>query len=85
VPKVYLKWYNSSYLKQYKGILYTFSFSIFFLQDKQQFKHVFSYDMVHYTLIDWTGYEGNSTVIVPKVPTIFRGNAEENSWYKGDN
>jgi hypothetical protein len=26
-----------------------------------------------------TGYEGNSTFIVPKVPTIFRGNAEENS------
>jgi hypothetical protein len=21
----------------------------------------------------------------PKVPTIFRGNAEENSWYRGDN
>jgi hypothetical protein len=32
-----------------------------------------------------TGYEGNSTFIVPKVPTIFRGNAEENSWYTGDN
>jgi hypothetical protein len=32
-----------------------------------------------------TGYEGNSTFIVPKVPTIFRGNAEENSWYRGDN
>jgi hypothetical protein len=31
------------------------------------------------------GYEGNSTFIVPKVPTIFRGNAEENSWYRGDN
>ena len=32
-----------------------------------------------------TGYEGNSTFIVPKVPTIFRGNAEENSRYRGDN
>jgi hypothetical protein len=32
-----------------------------------------------------TGYQGNSTFIVPKVPTIFRGNAEENSWYRGDN
>jgi hypothetical protein len=32
-----------------------------------------------------TGYEGNSTFIVPKVPTIFRGNAEDNSWYRGDN
>jgi hypothetical protein len=32
-----------------------------------------------------TGYEGNSTFIAPKVPTIFRGNAEENSWYRGDN
>jgi hypothetical protein len=32
-----------------------------------------------------TGYEGNSTFIVPKVPTIFWGNAEENSWYRGDN
>jgi hypothetical protein len=34
-----------------------------------------------------TGYEGNITFIVPKVPTIFRGNAEENSWYRsrGDN
>jgi len=30
-----------------------------------------------------TGYEGNSTFIVPKVPTIVRGNAE--SWYRGDN
>ena len=26
-----------------------------------------------------TGYEGNSTFIVPKIPTIFGGNAEENS------
>jgi hypothetical protein len=32
-----------------------------------------------------TGYEDNSTFIVPKVPAIFRGNAEENSWYRGDN
>jgi hypothetical protein len=32
-----------------------------------------------------TGYEGNNTFIVPKVPTIFRGNTEENSWYRGDN
>ena len=32
-----------------------------------------------------TGYEGNSTFIVPKVRTIFRCNAEENSWYRGDN
>jgi hypothetical protein len=32
-----------------------------------------------------TGYEGNSTFIVPKVPTIFRGNAEEYNWYRGDN
>jgi hypothetical protein len=32
-----------------------------------------------------TGYEGNSTLIVPKVPTIFRGNTEENSWYREDN
>ena len=32
-----------------------------------------------------TGYEGNHTFIVPKVPIIFRGNAEENSWYRGDN
>ena len=32
-----------------------------------------------------TGYEGNSTFIVSKVPTIFRGNAEEKSWYRGDN
>jgi hypothetical protein len=32
-----------------------------------------------------TGYEGNSTFIVPNVPTIFRGNAEENSLYRGDN
>jgi hypothetical protein len=30
-----------------------------------------------------TGYEGNSTFIVPKVPTIVRGNVE--SWYRGDN
>jgi hypothetical protein len=32
-----------------------------------------------------TGYEGNSTFIVPKVPTIVWGNAEDNSWYRGDN
>ena len=32
-----------------------------------------------------TGYESNSTFIVPKVPTIFQGNTEENSWYRGDN
>jgi hypothetical protein len=32
-----------------------------------------------------TGYEGNSTFIVPMVPTIFRGNASENRWYRGDN
>jgi hypothetical protein len=32
-----------------------------------------------------TGYEGNRTFIVPKVPTIARGNAEDNSWYRGDN
>jgi len=32
-----------------------------------------------------TGYEGNSTFIVSKVPTIFRGNAEKNSWCRGDN
>ena len=30
-----------------------------------------------------TGYEGNSTFIVPMVPTIVRGNEE--SWYRGDN
>jgi hypothetical protein len=29
-----------------------------------------------------TGYEGNSTFIVPMVPTIVRGNAEYNSWYR---
>ena len=32
-----------------------------------------------------TGYEGNITFIVPKVPTIVRANAEDSSWYKGDN
>jgi hypothetical protein len=31
------------------------------------------------------GYEGYSTFIVPKVPTIFRDNAEDHSWYRGDN
>jgi hypothetical protein len=39
------------------------------------------YNIIHLL----TGYEGNSTFIVPKVPTIFQGNAEENSWYRGDN
>jgi len=29
------------------------------------------------------GYEGNNTFIVPKVTSIFRGNAEENSRYRG--
>jgi hypothetical protein len=32
-----------------------------------------------------TGYEGNSTFIVPKVPTIVWDNAEDNSWYRGGN
>jgi hypothetical protein len=32
-----------------------------------------------------TGYEGNHTFIVPKVPTIFWGNAKDISWYRGDN
>ena len=32
-----------------------------------------------------TGYEGNNSFIVPKVPSIFRGNADDNSWYRGDN
>jgi hypothetical protein len=32
-----------------------------------------------------TVYEGNSTFIVPKVPAIEWGNAEDNSWYRGDN
>jgi hypothetical protein len=32
-----------------------------------------------------TWYEGNSTFIVPSVLTIVRGNAEDNSWYRGDN
>jgi hypothetical protein len=27
----------------------------------------------------------NSTFHVPSVPTIVRGNAEDNSWYRGDN
>jgi hypothetical protein len=31
------------------------------------------------------GYEGNSTFVVPKVPTIVRGNAEEHCWYREDN
>jgi hypothetical protein len=32
-----------------------------------------------------TGYEGNITFIVPKVPTIVLGVALDNSWYLGDN
>ena len=32
-----------------------------------------------------TAYEGNSPFLVPKVPTIVRDNAEDNSWYRGDN
>ena len=39
------------------------------------------YNIIHL----FTGYEGNSTFIVPKVPTIVRGNAEYSSWYRGDN
>jgi hypothetical protein len=39
---------------------------------------------IHINIHLLTEYEGNSTFIVPKVPTIFRGNAEENSWYRGD-
>jgi hypothetical protein len=37
------------------------------------------------TLHLFTGYEGNSTFIVPKVPTIVQGNAEYSSRYKVDN
>ena len=32
-----------------------------------------------------TGNEDSNTCIVPKVPTIVRNNAEDNSWYRGDN
>ena len=32
-----------------------------------------------------TGNESNNTFIVPKVPSIFWGNAEENGCYRGDN
>ena len=39
------------------------------------------FDIIHLL----TGYEGNSTFIVSKVPIIVRGNAEDNSWYRGDN
>jgi hypothetical protein len=39
------------------------------------------YSIIHL----FTGYEGNDTFIVPKVPTIVRGNAEYNSCYRGDN
>ena len=39
------------------------------------------YNIIHLL----TGYEGYSTFIVPKVPTIFRGNTEDNSRYRGDN
>ena len=39
------------------------------------------YNIIHL----FTGYEGNNTFIVPKVPTSVRGNAEYNSWYRGDN
>jgi hypothetical protein len=31
------------------------------------------------------GYEGNSTFVVHKVSTSFRGNDEENCWYREDN
>jgi hypothetical protein len=44
-------------------------------------KKILEYNNIHLL----TGYEGNITFIVPKVPTIFRGNAEENRWYRGDN
>jgi hypothetical protein len=43
---------------------------------------LFSNGIIYHLL---TGYEGNSTFFVPKVPTILRGNAEGNSWYRGDN
>jgi len=32
-----------------------------------------------------TGYEGNGTFIVPKVPTIVWCKTKDNSWYRGDN
>ena len=54
------------------------------------FQIIFQFKMVLYAICAnnihlLTGYEGNITFIVPKVTTIFRGNAEENSWYRGDN
>jgi hypothetical protein len=30
-------------------------------------------------------YQNYYSFIVPKVPTILRGNSEDNSWYRGDN
>ena len=41
--------------------------------------------MTQYTVHLLTGYEGNSTFIIAKVPTVVWGNAEDNSWYRGDN
>jgi hypothetical protein len=32
-----------------------------------------------------TGYEGNSKFIDPEIPTIARGEAEGNSWYRDFN
>ena len=40
---------------------------------------------MHHNIHLLTRYEGNITFIVPKVPTSVRGNAEDNSWYRGDN
>ena len=42
-------------------------------------------DKLYHIIHLLTGYEGNSPFIAPKVPTIFRGNAGENSFYRGDN
>ena len=76
----------------YSGFNLVCQLSVLSNDDAQVYWHVGDRNNSTYTLKPevnsihiLTGYEGNSTFIVPKVPTIFRGNVEENSWYRGDN
>ena len=56
------------------------NYTVHYWKKKQKTKNK-SDDSIHLL----TGYEGNNTFNVPKVPTIIWGNVEENNWYRGEN
>ena len=77
LPEVHLK---KKLIKKF--LISSFSFVIAkLLSCFYKGKKILKYNNIHLL----TGYEGNSTSIVPKVPTIVRCKVEDNSWYRGDN